>query len=44
MRKAVRKQVAKQSNDISVESIMEARFDRLENKLDAFKDEINAWK
>ena len=23
---------------------MEARFDRLENKLDVFKDEINAWK
>ena len=45
MRKAARKQVAKQPpHDISVESIMEARFDRLENKLDVFKDEINAWK
>ena len=28
----------------SVETFIEARFDRLENKLDDFKDEINAWK
>ena len=39
-----KKYVSKQMNTISVESIMEARFDRLESKLDDFKDEINAWK
>ena len=39
-----KKYVSRQANNISVESIMEARFDRLESKLDDFKDEINAWK
>ena len=27
-----------------VESFIDARFDRLEDKLDSFKDEINSWK
>ena len=28
----------------SVEQIIETRFNRLEDKLDTFKDEINEWK
>ena len=44
MKKPTRRQVSKTPKDISVESIMETRFDRLESKLDDFKDEINAWK
>ena len=28
----------------SVEQFIETRFDRLEDKLDSFKDEINSWK
>lgn len=27
-----------------VESLIESRFNRLEDKLDVFKDEINEWK
>ena len=39
------KHVAKtQKKETSVESYIETRFDRLEDKLDSFKDEINAWK
>ena len=38
-----KRRVAKAAN-LDVESFIESRFDRLENKLDAFKDEINAWK
>ena len=44
MKKPIYRQVSRAPKDISVESIMETRFDRLESKLDDFKDEINAWK
>ena len=39
-----KRQVSKTSTPSSVESFIESRFDRLESKLDDFKDEINAWK
>ena len=39
-----KRHVARASNNVSVELMMEERFDRLESKLDGFKDEINAWK
>lgn len=38
-----KKSVAKAQKN-TVESFIEQRFDRLEDKLDNFKDEINAWK
>ena len=43
MKKRVKKHVVHQPKS-SVESMIETRFDRLEDKLDGFKDEINAWK
>lgn len=39
-----KRHVARASNSVNVELMMEERFDRLESKLDGFKDEINAWK
>ena len=39
----IRKHVLR-ADKATVESMIEARFDRLEDKLDGFKDEINAWK
>lgn len=38
-----KRQVAKDS-PLSVETFIGSRFDKLESKLDDFKDEINAWK
>ena len=32
------------SQTSSVETFIESRFNRLEDKLDSFKDEINSWK
>ena len=43
MKKSVKKHVVHQPKSV-VESMIETRFDRLEDKLDGFKDEINAWK
>lgn len=39
-----RRSVATRGPKTDVESLIEARFNRLEDKLDAFKDEINEWK
>ena len=39
-----KRQVSKTATPSSVETFIETRFDRLESKLDDFKDEINAWK
>ena len=39
-----KRQVANNTIQSSVETFIETRFDRLESKLDDFKDEINAWK
>ena len=36
--------ILKAKTTSSVETFIEQRFDRLEDKLDSFKDEINAWK
>lgn len=44
MKKRVSKKHIVEEVKPTVESLMEARFDRLEDKLDGFKDEINAWK
>ena len=44
MKKRVSKKHVIEEVKPTVESLMEARFDRLEDKLDGFKDEINAWK
>ena len=47
MRRAVRrlrKRSVSKSTRESVEQIIETRFNRLEDKLDTFKDEINSWK
>ena len=46
MKRAARRQkrsVARSTKG-SVEQIIETRFNRLEDKLDTFKDEINSWK
>ena len=40
----LRKQSVSKSTRESVEQIIETRFNRLEDKLDTFKDEINSWK
>lgn len=40
----LRKRSAARSTKGSVEQIIETRFNRLEDKLDTFKDEINSWK
>lgn len=47
MRRAIRrlrKRSMSKSTRESVEQIIETRFNRLEDKLDTFKDEINSWK
>ena len=44
MKKRISKKHIVEEVKPTVESLMEARFDRLEDKLDGFKDEINAWK
>ena len=44
MKKRVSKKHIVEEVKPTVESLMEARFDRLEDKLDSFKDEINTWK
>lgn len=43
-KRSSKRHVARAANNVSVELMMEERFDRLESKLDGFKDEINAWK
>ena len=40
----LRKRSVPKSTRESVEQIIETRFNRLEDKLDTFKDEINSWK
>ena len=40
----LRKRSVSKSTRESVEQIIETRFNRLEDKLDTFKDEINSWK
>ena len=42
-KRAERRSVARNTKE-SVEQIIETRFNRLEDKLDTFKDEINEWK
>ena len=42
-KRAGRRSVARNTKE-SVEQIIETRFNRLEDKLDTFKDEINEWK
>ena len=43
-RKRAEKRSVSRSTKDSVEQIIETRFNRLEDKLDTFKDEINSWK
>ena len=43
-KKSRRLRKAAQIKTLTVEEMMAQRFDRLEEKLDGFKDEINAWK
>ena len=42
--KTHKRSVSRQTTSSIVESMIETRFDRLESKIDSFKDEINAWK
>lgn len=42
--KRLRKSISARNAKTDVESLIESRFNRLEDKLDAFKDEINEWK
>lgn len=44
MKRKLRKGVSTRSPKTDVESLIESRFNRLEDKLDSFKDEINEWK
>ena len=43
-RKSTEKRRVSRNAKESVEQIIETRFNRLEDKLDTFKDEINEWK
>lgn len=40
----IHKHIARTQKSSSVETFIESRFNRLEDKLDSFKDEINSWK
>ena len=44
MKRRARRSVSPRSAKTDVESLIESRFNRLEDKLDSFKDEINEWK
>lgn len=44
MKRRARRSVSPRSAKTDVESLIEQRFNRLEDKLDSFKDEINEWK
>ena len=44
MKRRAKRSVSPRNVKTDVESLIESRFNRLEDKLDSFKDEINEWK